>query len=419
MKSVKRKAYTVADLGKTLGLSPMTVSRALRGLPSVREDTREKVLALAREKGLLGPGSGTSPSGPRARQVAFYFPEHLLVEHGDLPYWSRLYFQFKKHLAAHGIEGVPVELDRGDGIGALDRLPLLVLFTQPAAAGKNALAGLRQDLMILGVQQAARSGLVGIDHETALDRLAEDLVRSGHRHLAILGHLSGPEVGTRHETLRRAVLAREPRARIDFIPCPYLDLPLAERDGFFVQTLSNYFQSCDALPTALFATDVHGTLMAWKFFRQNLGIGVPQQIGLAGFDRSPVYDHLEPDITRVEFPVEEVARATADQCFLALQSGRLPPRLLAVPATFHRGRSLMAVSDMRPPTLKHLQERLHYVTRLTADAGSAEPSTPIAAPTPVEGAAHGESVHVISRGAGRRGWVLSVPAPKAPVKKKK
>src|SRR4051812_43118766 len=47
MKARSRSAATIADIGRGLGISAMTVSRALNGSPDVNEETRRRVLSHA------------------------------------------------------------------------------------------------------------------------------------------------------------------------------------------------------------------------------------------------------------------------------------------------------------------------------------------------------------------------------------
>src|SRR3954451_7048697 len=44
MRRPRRPVATIADIGRELGISAMTVSRALNGSPDVNEETRRKVL---------------------------------------------------------------------------------------------------------------------------------------------------------------------------------------------------------------------------------------------------------------------------------------------------------------------------------------------------------------------------------------
>ena len=45
--TMNNRAATIADIGRELGLSPMTVSRALNGSPDVNEETRRRVISQA------------------------------------------------------------------------------------------------------------------------------------------------------------------------------------------------------------------------------------------------------------------------------------------------------------------------------------------------------------------------------------
>lgn len=68
----------IRTLAKTIGMSHMTVSRALNGSPNVAPATRERVLALARELGyeLHGPARGLATG--KTATIGILYPFHKL-----------------------------------------------------------------------------------------------------------------------------------------------------------------------------------------------------------------------------------------------------------------------------------------------------------------------------------------------------
>ena len=51
------------DLGKRLGVSAVTVSKALAGKSGVSEEMRQKIVALANDLGYVNPNSGPDKRG--------------------------------------------------------------------------------------------------------------------------------------------------------------------------------------------------------------------------------------------------------------------------------------------------------------------------------------------------------------------
>lgn len=358
----RRKSLTVADLAGELALSPMTVSRALRGLPSVSSETQNRVLQLARSRGMeVGP-----PRQSGERPVVFHMPELLLLEPDQLPFWSRLYFLFKKNLAQMGLPSVAVDLDNGMGLGEIDRASVVAIFYGMGPAGAKVLKGLKKEVPVVGVLEGTLPCHIGVDHRGASEELAGLIAQGGHQHVAVFG-IPGFGVDSRASCLHRSLLMKLPGVRVDFVDCPYLNHPRERQDGFMRQTLCKWLGRTDALPTVFYATDAHVALAAWRFFRQDLGMAIPQGMGLVGFDHSPVYDHLEPEMTRIGFDVGALARLAADQVFMVAKKGVASPGGHEVRAQYVPGRSVLPLSAMRPRALKDLYQRLRQ-----SDQGNGE-----------------------------------------------
>ena len=61
------KAVKMQDIAQKLGVSTMTISKALSGKPGVSEGMREKIKILAEEMGYIASYWGSSGAGARRR----------------------------------------------------------------------------------------------------------------------------------------------------------------------------------------------------------------------------------------------------------------------------------------------------------------------------------------------------------------
>ncbi|MBL8991878.1 MAG: LacI family DNA-binding transcriptional regulator [Spirochaetia bacterium] len=349
----RRKSLTVADLAGELSMSSMTVSRALRGLPSVTPETRNRVIRLARSKGLEVGTQGSSVS----RTAVFHMPERLLLEPDQHPFWSRLYFLFKRNLEQMGVAVLPVDLDKGMGRGQIDKAGVVAVFFSVGSLGKELLAGLRKDIPVVGILGGDFPCRIGVDHRAATEDLAERIASGGHRHIAVFG-IPGGGVHSRGASLQRSLLVKVRGIRVDFIHCAYHGQPRDKQDAFLEETLSKWLRKTDALPSVIYATDAYAALSVWRFLRHTLRLDVPREMGLAGFDHSPVYDHIEPEITRIGFDVETFARFAADQVFQIAQKGEAVPGVHEISAQWVPGDSILPFSKMKPRNLKEIRIRL-------------------------------------------------------------
>ena len=64
----ERKSVSMQDLADKLGISKVTVSKALNGKDGVGEELKEKIFALARESGYVLPDYGVRGSAPETKE---------------------------------------------------------------------------------------------------------------------------------------------------------------------------------------------------------------------------------------------------------------------------------------------------------------------------------------------------------------
>jgi len=77
------------------------------------------------------------------------------------------------------------------------------------------------------------------------------------------------------------------------------------------------------LPTAIFGADYEMTLAVFKAIKET-GLKIPNQISLVGFDDPPMAAFLEPPLTAVRQPVEEIGQRAVRKLYDAIQRGVMP-----------------------------------------------------------------------------------------------
>jgi DNA-binding LacI/PurR family transcriptional regulator len=77
------------------------------------------------------------------------------------------------------------------------------------------------------------------------------------------------------------------------------------------------------LPTAMFVADYETTLVVLKVLRER-GIKVPEQLSLVGFDDPASAAFLDPPLTTVRQPVEQLGRRAVQKLTDALRKGVMP-----------------------------------------------------------------------------------------------
>ncbi|CAM3585841.1 LacI family DNA-binding transcriptional regulator [Occultella aeris] len=182
-------APDIDDVARAAGVSTATVSRALRGLPNVRESTRARVRQVAIELGYAPSASAASLASGRTRTVGLLTP------------WFRRWFHAavtegaERALRADGFDALlySFELDEEFRRSRVDPFVLrrrvdgvLVVGMTLDADEIATLAGLEVPLVFVGAGPPDRV-TVGIDDEAAARVATRHLLDLGHTRIGYLG----------------------------------------------------------------------------------------------------------------------------------------------------------------------------------------------------------------------------------------
>src|SRR5690606_6194474 len=80
----RRELVSLRDVAKRAAVSPSTASRALSGHPQVRDETRQRVLAAAKELGYDAGRSGREGQGARRHLIGLLLPEVVTPFYSEL-----------------------------------------------------------------------------------------------------------------------------------------------------------------------------------------------------------------------------------------------------------------------------------------------------------------------------------------------
>ncbi len=320
---------SIKDVAREVGVSTATVSRALRGLPRVSDETRRKVLDVAERLDYVASPHAASLASGQTRAVGVVVPfvtrwfyasvvhgaEELLREEGyDLLLYnlagdqSARHRVFQSHLLAKRVDAV------------------LVLSLIPTEEEVAALARLERPVAVVGTRVPGWSS-VRIDDTATAETAVAHLRELGHRRIGFVG--GGLE------------------DRLDFI-APLdrltgyrrqLDLAGVERDPSWEVTSDFTVHGGEAAtrllleasprPTAIFAASDEMAIGCVHAIRE-AGLRVPEDISVIGIDDHEMAEFFE--LTTVAQPVHEQGRLAAGLLLDAIRSGKdYEPSSLTVP----------------------------------------------------------------------------------------
>ncbi|EDF9731227.1 LacI family DNA-binding transcriptional regulator [Salmonella enterica] len=309
---------TMLDVSRHAGVSKATVSRVLNGTGQVKESTRQKVFtamqALDYRPNLLARSLANRTSNSIGLVVStfdgFYF--------GSLSRQAELH---NKQLIVTDGHDTPEREQKAVQMLADRQCDAIILYTrymdEPAIL--SLIDATEMPLVIINrnVTQA-RDRAIFFEQETAAFQAVEYLITQGHRDIACITLPVHTPTGTSRVAGYRKALEK--------YGIPWQ--PAKVKYGDY--TLTRGYDACRELLeegvtfSALFACNDDTALGAAKALRQ-AGLRIPQDVSLFGFDDAPGATWLEPGLSTVYLPIEDMIATAIDQAVRLANSEPVAP----------------------------------------------------------------------------------------------
>ena len=308
---------TVAAVAAAAGVSTATVSRVLNTPQAVRETLRRQVETAVAQLGYVPHAGARAMMLRRSGTIGAVFPTV------DNAIFAKAIDALQRRLSEAGLQ---LLIATSDYDPDAEMRQALNLVTRGADALALCGAGQRSELLEFLRQRGlpcvhvmtllpadAPMTSVGFDNAGAMAQAVRYLIDLGHRRIAMLAGV------TRDNDRASARVAGVRRALHD----AGLKLPpqrLVERRYSIAAAREGLRELMAArpAPTAIVCgNDVlaFGALLE----AQRLGIAVPQALSIVGFDDLELARQLQPALTTVRVPAEEMWRAAADRLIAALR----------------------------------------------------------------------------------------------------
>jgi len=331
---------TIIDIAREAGVSPKTVSRVLNDEPHVKQSVRDKVKEVA---AALNYHPNFAARGLITRKN---YLVGLTYERPGPSYVVEL-----QRGALERLEGEPYRLivlpfhdatERAEGLGNLLQSASLdgVVLAPPSCDLPELLDTLDRAGILyarIAPHRAKERGIVAdMDDIGAARDVARHVLELGHRKIGIiLGDRTHHASEARLEGYRLAL--EEVGLTLDRVAIEQGDFTYPSGEAAAQRLLAHGNR-----PTAILAQNddmAAATLMVAR----DLGIAVPQELSIAGFDDSEVSRLAWPRLTTVRQPVFEMSQDAADKLLRRLEGGEVGP------ATVHEHTLLVRQSTAPPP----------------------------------------------------------------------
>ncbi len=323
------KTVKLADIAQQLGVSVVTVSKALSGQKGVSEALRDKITQLAEELGYQ------PPAGRKQAEESGY-NIGVLIHEKYLDKYDSFYLQMYQGVTAKALSKGCFSLMEMVNETMEKRLEMPRMIREQKASGVIIIGRLSERYLdFLG----ANCGLPLIYMDFTDPRRNEDsvisdsyygaycltnyLFKRGHRRIAYVGTvLATGSITDRYLGYQKALLERGERIREDWvIPDRHLE------DGRIDE--ERLLGLPEDMPTAFFCNcDLTASMLIRKL--QEKGYRVPEDISVAGYDNYLFPGLCNVEITTYEVDMKEMARRAVNKLIKKMKGESYRPGLCIV-----------------------------------------------------------------------------------------
>lgn len=315
---------TLRDVATRAGVSTATVSRALNTPGSVRQALREKVRRAVDELGYVPHGAARALASQRTRTIGAVIPtiDNAIFSKGVQALQRRLRESGYTLLLATSEYDIDREREQAETLvtRGVDGMLLVGQTHAPQVCE------LLLDKNIPYVQtwvfdESSDHPCVGFDNRQAARRIATYLLEIGHRDIGMIVPITthNDRATDRILGVRDALATYDRELRADrLLECP-ISIPQA-------RACQRVLMSREPSPTAvLCGNDVLalGALMESRA----LGIEVPGDVSITGFADLEFAAHLDPALTTMHIPSEEMGRCAAEYLLARLAGESVPSNM--------------------------------------------------------------------------------------------
>ncbi len=309
---------TLEQVAERAGVSTATVSRVMNNAAVVRESTRDRVLAAAKELDYHPNRHAQSLAGGRSRTLG------IVVSNIENPFFLDILQAVESKAVEHGFEIVyentgyrPNRLLAA--VRSMKSRPLAGLALVVSENSEEALRLLQnwdRPVVFYDFKNPTRPGVqIRVRYEKAIQRTVEYLYSLGHRRMAFVGHHS--RLSPLQERSRSFVKTVEKYPDVEYETTTAEDGPGGGRQGV------NRLLESGFNPTAVLCINDYMAIGALRELRDR-GLRVPHDVSVTGFDNIALAEFIYPSLTTVNIPRKRIGRLIYDALAPEGDSGLAP-----------------------------------------------------------------------------------------------
>ncbi|AMK12722.1 LacI family DNA-binding transcriptional regulator [Pseudodesulfovibrio indicus] len=311
--------FTIKDLARELGVSPSTVSRALRDHPDISPATKRRVTEAAQRHNYHPNQLAQSLQKKRSNTIGVIVPEirHHFFSNVISGIEEVAYDNGYIIMVCQSNETLAREIINVQALAANRVAGLLIAISSETTRYEHLSGVIRQNVPLVQFDRVVESldtGKVVVDDYAAAYGAVVHLIESGYRRI---GHMAGQEGISlnrhRFEGYRDALADHGLVLEEKF----HLHGGYREEDG---RDGAERYLSMDELPEAILAINDPVAVGLYTRFKE-AGVRIPEDVALVGFSDTPEAALLDPALTTVFQPAQEMGRAAVSLLLRQFEEG--------------------------------------------------------------------------------------------------
>ena len=317
---------TIVDVSRLSGVSTATVSRAFSSPDQVRQETRQKVFDAARALNYTPNAIARDMATQRTNRIAYIICKRRATILDE--FYAGICEGIMRRANSLNLQLMISTAEDWRAMPGSSQVKQI----EGAILGGDAEAGMVSELLGRGVSVVlvnnAMPGFelpsVVADEAGGVRQAVEHLIGRGHTRIGMLvGRFSPYIVNSRHSAFMETM-------RLHRLPVRPSDVVLCERTLESALEVSTKLLSLPDRPTALFGANDLVASGAHKA-AVRLGLRIPEDLAIVGYDDSTACRLLEPELTSVRVDVRSMGEKCVDLLRGALEHREETEKRIVVP----------------------------------------------------------------------------------------
>lgn len=304
------QAATISDVARQARVSAMTVSNVINNKPNVRPQTRQRVLDAIAITGYRVNPMARALAGGKGRMLS------VITRQINLPYVSEVLMGAAEAADTLGYDLVVLMAGTrpSTDLSVMSRLSVGALLIQPDLRGRLNPADLPEHVVSVDGPSARP---LGVDNYGGGRAAMQHLLTLGHTRIATItglgAHVPHPDSGEPVADTARDDGEERLRAYRDALHGAGLRVPRGYvQEGDYSkasgEAATRRLLALKERPTAIFAA-CDAMAVGAIHVAQDLGLRVPDDLSIVGFDGLPIASESNPQLTTMRQPLHELGAA--------------------------------------------------------------------------------------------------------------